>query len=366
MIPKGCVSECRGCKHREWTLEESLNQKYTFLSNKLSGWSDLLNPVVSVNESRRWGYRAKVTLNAKWDETGWHFGMMSRDELIGIPDCPLHKPEVNKILQLLRECLPDFTEFPLAYYVQTSGQVVLIVKTKTTITRTWLSEYVVEKLKGYGVEGLWLHYNPSAGRRLFEKTNWELLFGEKRSIDSNGLYYGPGAFQQLIPDLYNQSLDEASAFFGTSNNLSIVDLYCGTGTSMNRWVKAGANVLGVESSGESVECAKLNLPDAKTLRGACRQRIPQIREWVNQQRDSNRKVYLYVNPPRTGVEPEVLDWIINEGKPDKTAYLSCSAGTLSKNLLVLTNNGYSVSKLIPYDFFPQTIHVECLALIERI
>jgi len=358
--------ECKGCKHREWTMDESLNQKYNFLSAKLSTWIDVLGPVVSATEAQRWGYRCKTTLNARWDENGWHFGMMSRDELIEIPDCPLHKTDVNNILRVLRKCLPKAQEFPLAYYVQSSAQVVLIVKSKDKVNTSWLNDDVIIELKRYGVEGFWLHYNPSAGRRLFEKTKWELLFGEKRSIDINGLYYGPGAFQQLIPSLYNQSLDVAAYFFNNSIDHSIVDLYCGTGTSMSRWSRNGSNVMGVEVGAESIECAKLNVPKANILRGACRQRVPQIRGWVKQQRDMGSEVYLYANPPRTGIEQEVLDWIIKEGKPNKIAYLSCSAGTLSKNLMVITSNGYRVSRLVPYDFFPQTIHVECLALLELV
>ena len=366
MIPIGCVSECRGCKHREWTMMKSLEQKHSFLSAKLSAWADVLEPVVSVTDEQRWGYRSKTSLNARWDENGWHFGMMSRDKLIEIPDCPLHKANVNNILRLLQKCLPKGQEFPLAYYVQSSAQVVLIVKSKNRVSTLWFNENVINELKGYGVEGFWLHYNPSAGRRLFEKTKWELLFGEKRLVDINGLVFGPGAFQQLIPSLYNQSLDVASNFFNNASNHSVVDLYCGTGTSMSRWSKSGYNVIGVEVGAESIECAKQNVPNATILRGACRQRVPQVRDWVKQQRDKGRIVYLYANPPRTGIEQEVLDWIINEGIPSKIAYLSCSAGTLSKNLTFLTNNGYRVTRLVPYDFFPQTIHVECLALLEKI
>jgi len=346
-------------------MEESLNQKYNFLSAKLSAWIDALEPVVSAPEAQRWEYRCKTNLNARWDEKGWHFGMMSRDELIEIPDCPLHKTDVNNILRLLRKCLPKAQEIPLAYYVQSSAQVVLIVKSKDRVNTSWLNDEVIIELKRYGVEGFWLHYNPSAGRRLFEKTKWELLFGKKRSIDINGLLYGPGAFQQLIPSLYNQSLDVASNFLNNTKDNSIIDLYCGTGTSMSRWIRNGSNVMGVEVGAESIECAKLNVPTATIFRGACRQRVPQINGWVTQQRDMGSEVYLYANPPRTGIEQEVLDWIIKEGKPQKIAYLSCSAGTLSKNLIVLTNNGYRVNRLVPYDFFPQTIHVECLALLER-
>lgn len=365
MIPNGCIERCPGCKHREWSIEESLAQKYIFLASKLSPWIDVLSPVVSISDPHRWGYRQKTSLNAVWDKNGWHLGMMVRDDLVDIPQCPLHKPEVNKILNILRDALPPYSDFPLAFYVQASAQVTLVVKSNKPQSCAWLADEIKQKLDALGVKGFWVHYNPSAGRRLYEKTKWELLFGEKRSVDSNGLLYGPGAFQQLIPSLYNQSLDEACNFFNLTHNDAVVDLYCGTGTSMCRWDALGASVLGVEVGGEAVECAKLNIPNATILRGACRQRVPQIRTWTNEQRALGKDVFLYVNPPRTGIEQEVLEWIVNEGKPSKIAYLSCSAGTLSKNLAVLAQNGYIVRRLIPYDFFPQTIHVECLALIER-
>lgn len=365
MIPNGCLENCRGCKHREWSIDESLTQKFNFLASKLSPWIEVLDPVVSISDPYRWGYRHKTSLNVGWDENGWHFGMIVRDELLDIPNCPLHKTEVNEILNNLRDALPPYNDFPLAFFVQASAQVTLVVKSNKPHSCAWLTDEIKHKLVTLGVKGFWVHYNPSAGRRLYEKTRWELLFGEKRSFDSNGLLYGPGAFQQLIPSLYNQSLDEACTFFNLTHNDAVVDLYCGTGTSMNRWDAQGASVLGVEVGGESVECAKLNVPNSTILRGACRQRVPQVHSWTCEQRQSGKKVYLYVNPPRTGIEQEVLDWIIGEGKPKKIAYLSCSAGTLSKNLAVLTHNGYNVKRLIPYDFFPQTIHVECLALIER-
>lgn len=365
MIPIGCIEKCKGCRHREWSINESLDQKYKFLSSKLSPWVDVLSPVISVSDPYRWGYRHKTTLNSGCDEKGWHFGMMVRDELIDIPECPLHKPEVNGILNILREILPPYKNFPLAYYVQATAQVTLVVKSNKPHDCSWLTDEIKQKLGALGVKGFWIHYNPSAGRRMYEKTQWDLLFGEKRSVDTNCLLYGPGAFQQLIPSLYNQSLDEASTFFNLASQNAVVDLYCGTGTSMSRWAKSNVDILGVEVSGEAIECAKQNVPSANILRGACRQRVPQIRTWVNEQRALGKDVYLYVNPPRTGIEQEVLEWIVNEGKPNKIAYLSCSAGTLSKNLSVLTSKGYGVRKLIPFDFFPQTVHVECLALIEK-
>ena len=52
-------------------------------------------------------------------------------------------------------------------------------------------------------------------------------------------------------------------------------------------------------------------------------------------------------------------------RPDRMAYLSCSAGTLRRDLDALVQTGYAVERITPYDFFPQTHHVETLALLRR-
>lgn len=364
MIPKGCVEKCHGCKHREWSMDESLMQKYNFLKSKLNPWVEVLEPVRSINETRRWGYRTKTTLSTNFDGTEWLFGMWTRDELISIPECPIHSPNANKTLALIRNSIPKSNSYKLAFVVISGAQVVLVIKSKQLPDNSWLTHEVQSELIKLGVDGFWIHLNPSAGKRIFEKAGWYLLFGKSKSVDYNGLLYGPGAFQQLIPELYNQSLLESKMFFEPNENSAILDLYCGTGNSMKKWIDSNASVMGIELGGNAVECAKINTPNAMVLRGACRQRVPQMDSWVKNQRKLGKQLYLYANPPRTGLETEVLDWVIKDGKPSKIAYLSCSPGTLTKNLNLLTQNSYKVFRLIPFDFFPQTIHLECLALLE--
>lgn len=364
MIPTGCVDKCRGCKHREWSMAESLTQKYAFVQSKLKPWADKVESIRSVKDAERWGYRNKTTLSAYFNGDKWVFGMWARDELIPIHGCPIHSPNVNKIFEVIRENIPQTADFKLAFLVLSRAQLVLVIKSKVMPILDWVSEDLNQALRNFGIEGFWIHLNPSAGKRIFEKITWHLLWGNSRSIDYNGLLYGPAAFQQLIPKLYNQSLHEALTFFGLNSNDSVVDLYCGTGNSMNYWVKAGAKTIGVEQNGDAAECAKVNIPEAIVLRGACRHRIPQVNDWILEQRRQGQRVLLYTNPPRTGLESEVLSWIVNEGLPSKIAYLSCSPGTLYKNLIFLTENGYKVNRIIPFDFFPQTIHVECLAMLE--
>lgn len=334
-----------------------------WLRERLAPWAERLQPLEAVTDAARWGYRRKVCLSAIWSEAiGWEFGLWRRDELIPIPECPVHAESVRALARWLMRALPPRPLFPLAFLVQSGAQATLIVKTHRVASLAALDAVACEPLAACGLEGLWLHRHPAAGRRLFARSGWQLLWGQPRSRDAFGLTYGPTAFQQLIPDLYRQALDAAEAFLAPQAGESVADLYCGIGASLSRWSARGARVLGVELGGEAVECARLNAPQAEVLRGKCADRLPQLRDWM----PSSGVRLLYLNPPRTGLEPEVLAWTTEQFRPERLAYLSCSAGTLSRDLRGLTEAGYAVDALRPYDFFPQTHHVETLALLKRI
>lgn len=365
-LKPGCNPSCRACSHRLMSVEQSLAQKQGFVTKTLNHWANLIYPIISVEEEKRWGYRTSVTLSAQWDGQTWLFGTKSLDEVIPIPHCPVHHPLVNEVVEILAMSLPPFEQFPLAFLSISKKQCVLIVKCKPFENFKWLTPEVESRLKATGVDGFWIHFNPSSGRRLFEKGGWVQLFGNNKSVDSNGLIYGPTSFQQQISDLYHDSLTKAEAFLEPNSNTALVDLYCGTGTSLAHWEKLGAHCLGVETSAEALDCASVNAPKAKLLRGSCRLRVPQIDLWVAEQRQNGCSLKLYANPPRTGMEPEVLKWIVEKGRLKKIAYLSCSPGTLSKNLHFLNQNGYEVVQVQPYDFFPNTHHIECLALMIRV
>ena len=362
----GCRADCNGCAHRALSARASETQKLNWLTSALAPWRECLAPIRVVSGTRRWAYRDRVTLTAQWvidgDACGeWRIGLMRRDEVIDIRDCPVHSVRVQKALAALLRVLPAAAHFPLAFYVQAGAQITLVLKTATPPDNAWFNADTVQALQRAGVEGLWLQLFPSAGKRLFHKNGWRLLWGVPYSTDEAGMRYGPSAFQQLIPALYAQSLDAARAFLAPDAHARVVDLYCGSGRTLRCWQQAGARVLGVEIGAEAVACAAHNAPGVPVLRGPCAQRLPQVREWVA----APGERLLYVNPPRSGLEPAVLDWICEDYRPQRMAYLSCSTGTLSRDLQRLCVAGYRVERLQPYDFFPQTWHVECLAMLRR-
>jgi tRNA/tmRNA/rRNA uracil-C5-methylase (TrmA/RlmC/RlmD family) len=337
----------------------SLAQKQQYLARTLRPWADRLELVTGPRAAERLGYRDRVTLTARWSESaGWRFGLMRRDELIAIHDCPVHTGRVRALVHALVQHLPRGDELPLAYLHVAGAQATLVVKAHH-VDHEMLAR-AVEAAGRTGLEGLWLHLHPAAGRKLFARSGWRQLWGAPQSRDPHGLLHGPTAFMQAFPRLHRESLLAAREYLAPGAGTAVLDLYCGLGSTLREWTSAGSPSLGVELSGEAVKFAALNAPDATVLRGTCVQRLPQIRAWWSGRAAAH---VAYVNPPRSGLEDEVTAALAQALRPARVAYLSCSAGTLARDLELFEEAGYTLDRILPYDFFPLTHHVEALALL---
>ena len=360
-LPAGCEPACHGCRHRLFSAGESLAQKSAYLARALAAWSRLIAPIESPSPGARLAYRDRVTLTARWSgEQGWRFGLMRRDELIPIHECPIHTERVRSLVRMLVRDLPPGDRLPLAYLHVAGAQATLIVKAHRADLEGLAP--VAAGVAATGIEGLWLHLHPAAGRRLFARSGWHLLQGSPESRDPRGFLHGPTAFMQALPDLHARATADAARHLAPGPSVAVLDLYCGLGATLREWTEAGSAALGVELSGEAVAFAGRNAPLANVLRGTCAERLPQVREWWAGR--SGERV-AYVNPPRSGLEGEVTGALARELRPARLAYLSCSAGTLARDLAMCEAAGYLVSAIRPYDFFPGTHHVEALALLER-
>ncbi len=383
-LPPGCAPACGACPEGPYSLSESLARKRARAERALAPWKGRIEDVLSVSADNRLGYRDRTALSARWDgREGWLFGMEGVRQGVPYPlrfqrprpfvsllDCPVHTPRVREILKALASGLPPDDPpgaFPLAFVAVSGAQCTLVFKSKADPGDGWLASSaggvpLASMLERAGLEGLWIHLHPAAGVRLFAKGGWRLAWGIPRSRDSRGLLYGPGSFSQLLGGLHDRSLAEAREFLRPGPEKAVLDLYCGTGASMALWRPSGAAVLGVEAGGESVECARLNVPGAEVLRGTCADRLPQAEAFLCRFRPEDRLVY--ANPPRTGLEPAVAESLAGRSRPARLAYLSCSPGTLSRDLSLLEEGGFRVRRLLLFDFFPRTAGVEVLVLLE--
>jgi tRNA/tmRNA/rRNA uracil-C5-methylase (TrmA/RlmC/RlmD family) len=361
----GCQPACPACAHRDLTAAQSEARKLDWLRQRLGAWRERIAAVQAAPEPARWGYRDRVCLSCQWRDGLWNIGMRVAEQVVAIHDCPVHSVRIRASVRALCDALPQAAQFPLAYLVQSGAQLTLVLKTAAIPSIAWLDDSLKRRLQACGVEGLWLHLHPAVGRKIFNKPGWHLLWGQPRSRDARGLVYGPAAFQQPLAQLYRRAQDRAQGFLQPAPRSVLIDLYSGNGETLQRWSAAGAATLGVELSAQACDCAGQNSPRSRILRGKCAQRIPQLEQWAQRPDHANRTRLLYLNPPRTGLELPLYEWILQSYRPARIAYLSCSAGTLQRDLARLCGRDYRVEHIVPYDFFPHTFHVETLSLLAR-
>jgi len=353
--PLSCPLQCNGCPQKGLDLKAQHLEKMNWLKTKLAPWQTVIREI-NFDENKLWNYRDKVCLKAQF-ENEWKIGLVKHDEISEISDCQVHTKKINEFIKKLKLVLPPYELFPLAYVNISKAQATLVLKTKT-LPSLFLGENFYQELSSLEIEGLWLHLNPVCGMNVFMGKNWKLIWGQERSKNEQGLLYGPASFSQLLFNLHQDSLKKCVAFFNLSFESRIVDLYCGNGNSLFHWQKSSAFLMGIEIAKEAVECAQINIPNAQILRGLAKDRLPQIKEFIK-----DGPYFLYANPSRTGLEKETASWIAGH-PPEKMAYLSCSAGTLRRDLEILEQN-LKVIEILPYDFFPRTRHIETLVLLSK-
>ena len=147
----------------------------------------------------------------------------------------------------------------------------------------------------------------------------------------------------------------------------IVDLYCGSGTFALYFASRGCRVTGIEENSRAVREARanaaLNALEAGTtfLEGRVESVVATPQGCAALQ-DAG---VVFLDPPRKGSDEATLGAIAAAGVPE-IWYLSCDPATLARDLKYAASKGYGLGAVQPFDMFPQTGHVEALAVLSRI
>ena len=174
----------------------------------------------------------------------------------------------------------------------------------------------------------------------------------------------PDAFFQTNTEMAERLYGEASKLAALSGREKVLDLYCGIGTIALVLALDAGEVWGVELVEEAVrdaiENAKLNgIDNTKFFAGDVRLVMRELLE------QSGSPDVIVVDPPRAGLSQKVVRRII-EAEAQRIVYVSCNPTTLAPNARQLVDDGgYELKTVRPVDMFPQTPHIECVALLER-
>ncbi len=224
-----------------------------------------------------------------------------------------------------------------------------------------LSDALGESLSGV----LW-----TRSRSLAETTaggDTELVWGEAELPERLGeldLRISPEAFFQTnteMAELLYEVVVEYAALEGWER---VYDLYSGIGTIALTLAPRVGELWGIElieeAVADAIAAARRNeIPHTNFFAGDTRLALPELVE------RAGRPDVLVVDPPRAGLSQKVVRRII-EASPKRIVYVSCNPTTLAPNAAQLVQAGYQLLKVRPVDMFPQTHHIECVALFERL
>jgi len=143
----------------------------------------------------------------------------------------------------------------------------------------------------------------------------------------------------------------------------LYDLYCGIGTIGLSLARRVGELWGLEVVPEAIADAIANaqrneITNARFFAGDTRLALPELAA------KAGRPDVLVVDPPRAGLSAKVVRRII-ETAPNRIVYVSCNPTTLAPNAAQLVEAGWRLRTVAPVDMFPQTPHIECVALLDK-
>ncbi|MCL2720901.1 MAG: methyltransferase [Treponema sp.] len=315
--------KCGGCNLQHIDYQTQLDIKKKILKDSFLRIGGFDPPQIEVIPSTPWEYRNRMQFHclrqkAKADEIGFGLKEKTGVNIITITECPVAVRGINKFLKGKNITLPPdkdrFTVFSKDDLLMSEGD---IQRAKITLLD---KEIIVES-------GVFFQSNCT----MLEKLILEL---------------------QKITDTHNK-IDKA---------LPMADLYCGVGTFAMFLAEKFPYVILAEENKTAVSIAHENLKGIK-------HEIFALRDTDWQKNLLNKKEkgsfsFAVLDPPRSGLNFKLALSLAQNDIP-VLAYVSCDPISLARDSKVLINGGYNLEKLTLFDFYPQTTHIESLAVFKR-
>ena len=183
------------------------------------------------------------------------------------------------------------------------------------------------------------------------------------SIGTLTFNISPESFFQVNSEQAAKLYGEALKAANLTSKETVVDVYCGTGTITLFLAQKAARAIGIEIVPSAIKDARINarnnkIANAEFILGDAAIELPKMVQ------EGIRPDVIVLDPPRAGCDQRVIN-AIAAVKPKKVVYVSCNPASLARDAELLCKKGYKINKVQPVDLFPQTHHVESVALLVR-
>lgn len=377
------ASDCGGCTLQHVDEPSQLGWKQGVLTAAMQRIGSVNHPVKPVMApDKGLGYRNRALIPLRRAENGsLRMGYFRRGShrVVNLNRCPVVDPRLDALIAPLKKDI-DASALPADHDLTSgdalrhlglrighhTGEILITIVSSThwpaleQMAQTWVSRFPQ-------VRGVTLNLQPQR-TNLVLGPKTQLLGGEnsirERFCDLT-LQLGTTTFFQ-INTLQAERIVRCISDWLSSQNPSgrVIDAYCGIGTISLPLAERGLQVFGIEINPDSIDQARMN-----AARNGLTERTAFVAGDVARllRAELNACSALVVDPPRRGLDSSVVDAIL-ENPPELVAYLSCNVATQARDLNRLLNpqGCYALEHLQPIDFFPQTTHLENLALLRRI
>lgn len=383
-IRPSCIvaDKCGGCQWQhiksDYQREAKQNQIVQAFQ-KIGGFRDLeVQPILHTDNTLN--YRNKSTYPLGRSSTGQvqaGYYRQGSHKLINLNQCPVQDERLHPLLKEVKEDIQkqgwsiyneDTHQGKLRHLSlrigQNTGEILLTLIT-TDPNLKGIEAQAQEWLERYSaLVGVCLNINSDRTNTILGKTTHTVL-GKPylREIFAGvELHIAADTFFQINTSGAELLFEEVTQQLNLTGTETIVDAYCGIGTFSLPLARKVKQAIGIEVNPTSVKQAQSNaalnkINNAIFYQGKVKDCLQQIEFTPD---------ILLLDPPRKGCDIQVIKTIL-KFKPDKIAYISCKPSTLARDIQLLCASGeYQLVRIQPADFFPQTTHVECCALLNKV
>ncbi len=359
--PCAHAGRCGGCSVQHLPHNEQLALKQRMLAEQLSrvagvepeSWAEPLS-------GPEFAYRRRARVAVRWDlktkklEVG--FRAAGSQDIVGIDQCPVLVQPLQPIMSRLPDMLRRLSKPQALGHVELFAGSSLAVLLRHMAPLSAADLVILKEFCAFHEAQLWLH-----GEGEPQPADSEQVLGYRLERWNLDLAYRPGDFVQVNAGVNEAMVAQALDWLQPGSDERVLDLFCGLGNFALPLAQQVREVVAVEGVQTMVERAAANatsnnLHNAKFFQADLSQPLADAK-WAEEGFSA-----VLLDPPRDGAFEVVRNLAALGAK--RLVYVSCNPATLARDTLELVKQGYRLKRAGILDMFPQTAHVEAMALFE--
>ena len=311
-----------------------------------------------------YGYRARARLFPSTDEEGAKVGFYQEGSknVVALKRCPVLTEDINLVIEMLNDKTNTAFGALAKYidYVRVEND--LFGNSFLTLSFTKrIREELKEKIRALSTH-IGARFMIFKKKAQFFWQNELICFYKNPDLAPQGLFCKPGQFFQANLEQNKALVELVVSLVKEEKGETVSEFFCGSGNFSIPLARIGLEIKGFDLDRQAIKKAREN-----ALKNQCKKNT-QFFTWdllsKNLTYNSNFKADVVVmDPPRTGARS--LSAIMGLIAPKTIIYVSCDPMTLKRDVETLKKQGFKLTALHPLDMFPQTYHIETVAVLRK-